>query len=304
VVSIRCSISELNKIINYDKIYGMQRTFLSTLTLALLMIILGCSQGTDQLKRETLTVELKSSTIEYFSRGKGKIIVLLPGGGMNVEYMESLSKEIALEGYRVISVNPRGAGASTNRSASASLHDLSDDVAGVIRQLNNGPVTIVGHAFGNRVARMLASDHPELVNKVVLLAAGGKVSPTPEASEAMKIIFDSKTSEEAFLKSMTYMVGDPKDAKMAGEILNFSRAPNAGPIQYAAAASSKIEDWWAPVGKSKFLILQGNRDQAAPPKNGYLLKEDLADRAILVSIEGAGHLMLITQPEKCAQEII
>jgi pimeloyl-ACP methyl ester carboxylesterase len=187
---------------------------LKSIIIACLVTILGCSQGTDQLKRETFTLELESSTIEYFSRGKGKLIVLLPGGGLNVEYMESLSKEIALEGYQVISVNPRGAGASTNRSANASLHDLSDDVAGVIRHSNNGPVTIVGHAFGNRVARMLASDHPELVSKVVLLAAGGKVAATPEASEALKILFGANTSKEEFLESMTYMVGDPKDVKM------------------------------------------------------------------------------------------
>ena len=55
---------------------------------------------------------------------------------------------------------------------------------------------------------------------------------------------------------MAYMVGDPANAKMAGQVLKQSRAPEAAPIQSAAAGTAKLDDWWAPSGKAAYLVLQ------------------------------------------------
>ena len=78
-------------------------------------------------------VALKDSHIEYFTRGsQGKVIILLPGGSLTVDYMDGLAKELAEAGYQTVSVNPRGAGNSTGTSNNVTLHDLANDVVGVI----------------------------------------------------------------------------------------------------------------------------------------------------------------------------
>jgi pimeloyl-ACP methyl ester carboxylesterase len=100
------------------------------------------------------------------------------------------------------------------------------------------------------------------------------------------------------------MVGDLADKALAGEALKQSRAPNAAHIQRAAGMSAKLTDWWAPAGQVPFLILQGANDQAAPPENGQMLKADLGDRATLVNIPGAGHLMVVTKPDIVSEEIV
>lgn len=277
------------------------------LSFIVLLLLTGCaSPDTSHISEQVVhTVELKDSHIEYFTIGgkKGKVVILLPGGGLSVDYMTGLAKELAKAGYRAVSINPRGAGNSTGKSNNVTLHDLADDVAGVIAELNAGSANVVGHAFGNRVARMLDSDHPELVKNVILLAAGGKVPGTPDAEKALKVIFSENATDMERQTAMAYMVGDPNDAEVAGDILRSSHAPSAGPIQYSAAGSVTLEEWWAPSGRSRYLIIQGSLDQAAPARNGELLKGDLGERAKLVSINGAGHLMLITQPEKCSKEI-
>jgi len=112
-------------------------------------------------------IKLKDSNIEYFSEGKGQPIVLLPGGSLTVGYMEGLSHALAKAGFQAVRINFRGSGKSTGSGEGVTLHTLANDVA--------------GHAFGNRVARMLAADHPELVHSVILFAAGGKVPPKPAA---------------------------------------------------------------------------------------------------------------------------
>jgi alpha-beta hydrolase superfamily lysophospholipase len=111
-------------------------------------------------------VHVGNTAVEYFSVGEGETVVLLPGGGLNVSYMESLARSLAEAGYRVVRINPRGAGASKGSAHDLTLHDLAGDVAKVIEALDVGSVHVAGHAFDNRVARMLAADHPELVRSV------------------------------------------------------------------------------------------------------------------------------------------
>jgi pimeloyl-ACP methyl ester carboxylesterase len=125
-------------------------------------------------------VKLADSNIEYFSEGKGEAVVLLPGGSLTVGYMEGLSHALAKAGYRAVRINFRGAGKSTGSGQGVTLHTLAADVAGVIQELKLGPANVAGHAFGNRVARTLAADHPELVHSVILFAAGGKVPPNTQ----------------------------------------------------------------------------------------------------------------------------
>ena len=57
------------------------------------------------------------------------------------------------------------------------VHDLGADVAGALEALDCGPAHLVGHAFGNRVARCLAVDRPSLVRNVTLLGSGGLIGP-------------------------------------------------------------------------------------------------------------------------------
>jgi pimeloyl-ACP methyl ester carboxylesterase len=249
-------------------------------------------------------VKLADSDIEYFSQGQGDVVVLLAGGGFTVGYMEGLAQVLASSGYRVVRINSRGAGKSTGSGESITLHTLAADVAGVIQALKLGPVVIAGHAFGNRVARTLAADRPELVRSVILFAAGGKVPPKPPAGRALVTIFTPASTEAEVLEAMKYFVGNTEDVGMAWQILGPCRAPGALGVVRTAAENTPLHDWWAPPGQAKYLVVQGTDDQIAPPENGELLRQELGVRVTLESLPGAGHLMLVTEPKKTAAAVV
>ena len=249
-------------------------------------------------------VKLADSTIEYFSQGQGEPIVLLPFGGLTVGYMEALSQDLADAGYRVVRINFRGSGKSTGSAEGVTLHTLAGDVAGVIQALKLGPTNVAGHAFGNRVARTLAADHPELVHTVILFAAGGKVPPTPHGEHALKTIFDPASTDAEVLNDMKYMVGNPANIPMAWRIIRPCRAPQVAGIEGMAMKNTPLEDWWAPPGQMKYLVLQGTDDQIAPPKNGDLLKQEMGSRVTLVAFPGAGHLFLVTRSKETAAAVV
>jgi hypothetical protein len=70
-------------------------------------------------------IKLADSDIEYFSRGEGETIVLLPGGTLTVDYLDGLAEALAKGGYRVVGINFRGSGKSTGPSTGVTLQTMA-----------------------------------------------------------------------------------------------------------------------------------------------------------------------------------
>ena len=112
--------------------------------------------------------------IDTIVEGAGPAVVLLPSLARDSEDYDAVAEGLAGRGLRVLRPQPRGLGKSTGPLEKITLHDFAKDVAEVIRQLGDGRAVVVGHAYGNYVARMTAVDHPALVRGVVIAAAASK----------------------------------------------------------------------------------------------------------------------------------
>jgi len=249
-------------------------------------------------------VKLSDSTIEYISRGEGDPVVLLPAANLTVGYMDGLARELAKGGYRVVGINFRGSGKSVGPIKGITLETLADDVAGVMQALQLGPAHIVGNDFGNRVARLLAASHPDLARSVTLLSVSGRVEPKPDALKALDVVFNAKSSDADAIAAMPYLIANSADAGRDWALLKASRDLGAADIEKVASAATNPDDWWAPSGDAKYLILQGEDDLIAPPKNGAQLLKDAGDRATLVNVPRAGHLLPLEQPQATASHMI
>src|SRR6201987_1131238 len=122
------------------------------------------------------TIEVGDAALECTLCGSGAPVVLLANAGCSVGYFDHLARALATAGFQTISINMRGVGGSLGSVDGTALHDLAGDVAGVIEAIGCGPAHLVGHAFGNRIARCLAVDRPSVVRSVTLLAAGGLIA--------------------------------------------------------------------------------------------------------------------------------
>src|SRR3984893_4381348 len=94
-------------------------------------------------------------TIEVLAQGRGPRIVLLPSLGRGASDFDQLAERLAHAGSRVLRPQPRGIGESRGPMTGIDLHDYASDVAALIEHENNGPAFVAGHAFGNRVVRLL-----------------------------------------------------------------------------------------------------------------------------------------------------
>jgi pimeloyl-ACP methyl ester carboxylesterase len=97
-------------------------------------------------------------------------VVLLPGTGEPAEDWDPIASSLS-SSRTCYAVSLRGHGAS-DWPGHYSIQAMADDVTGLLRQLDDRPVDLVGHSLGGLVACAVASANPELVHRLVLEDVG------------------------------------------------------------------------------------------------------------------------------------
>jgi pimeloyl-ACP methyl ester carboxylesterase len=247
------------------------------------------------------TIEVGDATLDCTVCGSGAPVVLLANAGCSTGYFDHLGHALVTGGFQTISINMRGVGGSCGSLDGATLHDLAGDVAGVVKAIGCGPAHLVGHAFGNRIARCLAVDQPSLVRSVTLLAAGGLIAPP---TGPIGTHFRNATQAKMNGSDCVTMLGarwlspasDPKVLKQV------ECWPAVFIAHLATSRNVPLEYWWS-AGTAPLLVIQGLDDEAAPPGNGHALSEQLGERVRVVDLPHAGHFLLLEQPEAVARAV-
>jgi pimeloyl-ACP methyl ester carboxylesterase len=249
----------------------------------------------------SIIVERGPVSIEVLAQGAGHRVVLLPSLGRGATDFDVMAERIAAGGYRVLRPQPRGIGRSTSPAPYADLHDCAADIAAVIESDGGGAALVAGHAFGNRVARMLATDRPELVRGVSLIAANvGHAPSTPPIREAIRNSANNALPDEERLKALRFAFfapGNDPTPWLKGwhpEVLAAQRI--------AGDKTSRQADYAG--GSAPILYLQPGHDPLAHVEDAYEFKRALGDRVTVIVIDNASHAAIEEQPEAISQALI
>lgn len=252
----------------------------------------------EQPEREIIKLD-DGVQIEVLLRGHGPLIVMLPSGGRGAEDFDGVAARLAAEGFRVACPQPRGIGASAGPMSAISLHDLANDVAAVIRHEGGAPAVVVGHAYGNWVARMTAADHPELVRGTVIAAAGIKDYPKDVADAVVKCAQPNLPEHErlASLRIAFFAPGNDASVWLGGWY------PEVMHAQHQASLTTSPDEYWK-AGKAPLLDLPAADDPFRPPASRLDIQREIgADRVTVVVIPNASHSLMPEQPAATAKAI-
>ncbi len=258
-----------------------------------------------QAERAREIVAYDDVRIDVISEGRGPLVVLLPGRGRDSLDFDDFAAGIAKAGFRVLRPQPRGAGNSHGPMQNLTLHDFARDIAAVIRHDGSGPAVIVGHAFGNWVGRMTATDYPDLVRGVVIVAAAAKAYPAgftgaKELSDAVKKAGDLTKPEAERLEALQMAFFAPgHDAR----VWLSGWHPEVDEAQFAAGRATRQSEWW-PGGKAPMLDVQAELDPFKPRSMMNEIKEEFGARAEIVVIPNASHALIPEQPAAVTQAIV
>jgi pimeloyl-ACP methyl ester carboxylesterase len=252
------------------------------------------------MAREEMIAAPGGARLHVRTLGAGAPVLLIPSLARGVADFQSLAESLAAAGFLAILPEPRGIGRSTGPDP-VDLFDLARDVAAVITALEAGPAHVIGHAFGNRVARATAALAPDLVASVALLAGGGEVAPSAEISAALRgaVSQGLKPDEERLADIQLAFFAKGQDAKVWLHGWNATAAE----AQSAAVRATPTARWWT-AGQAPVLLLQATEDPIAPVGNAQALARDIGARLTLVSLAHASHAILPEQPEAVAAALL
>ncbi len=124
------------------------------------------------------TATLNGIRLNYDVTGTGPLVVLVMGSGSPGRVWRTYQVPALVKaGFRVATFDNRGIAPSDESPDGITMDDLVADTAAVIEHLGGAPAHIVGTSMGARVVAELTLARPDLIDKVVLLAATGRPDP-------------------------------------------------------------------------------------------------------------------------------
>jgi pimeloyl-ACP methyl ester carboxylesterase len=115
--------------------------------------------------------EHKDIKINYFKRGKGEILLMIPGFG---QAYESWGLQISYfrRKMMVLSLDNRGAGKSSKSDYPYTMDMFTNDIHALLNHLNiETQIHLVGHSMGGMIAQSFVLKYPEIVKTLTILAA-------------------------------------------------------------------------------------------------------------------------------------
>jgi pimeloyl-ACP methyl ester carboxylesterase len=265
----------------------------------IIAVVAGAATAVSSAERRSELIRYGDVQIEVVVEGAGPAVVLLPSLARDSDDYDAVAEGLSAAGFLVLRPKPRGIGRSSGPMANITLHDLARDIAEVVAKLGGGRAVIVGHAYGNWVARMTAADHPELVRGVVIAAAAAKIY-APELTKAVTSAGNPALSRDERLAALRFAFFAPGNDP-TGWLDGWH--PDIRDSQRAAAAAVRQDEWWS-GGSAPLLDLQGAEDPFKPEAKRNEMKDEFGQRVTVAVIPHASHALIPEQPKAVVEALI
>lgn len=239
----------------------------------------------------------------------GTTALLVPGFmGSKEDFLPLLSR-LSQGGVRVLAIDNRGQyqTGSASSESSYSRGDLASDLVAIARQVNAGPVHLVGHSYGGLLARaavLATQGDPTLWASVTFMNFGpaGVSAWQQERLRLLLSVVGSMDLAEMWPFVRKQEASTPPDVEAFMEQRWLSNSPQ----QLAAAAEQMLNE----VDETPCLarlsipksVISGTPDETWAPEGVERMARELGAR--FVGIENGGHSPNVHRPAETASALL
>jgi pimeloyl-ACP methyl ester carboxylesterase len=182
--------------------------------------------------------------------------------------------------------------------ARRSIADYVEFLSGFLEALGLARTTLAGHSMGGAIAQGFALDHQSKVDRLILVGTGAKLRVLPSILEGLLKEFESTVE-----MILGYAFSDNASQELVelGRQVGLANPPEVLHGDFVACDDFDAMDRLGEI-RCPTLLICGEEDQMTPPKYSQFLQEQIAD-ARLTMILGAGHMVMLEQPERVNRAI-
>lgn len=242
--------------------------------------------------------------INYVDEGEGFPVVMIHG--LAGEHSAWLPQIAALrDRYRLIAIDNRGAGKSTQVDEPVTTADLADDTIGMMESLGIANAHIIGRSMGGAIAQHMALKRPDLIRSLIMCASFAKLDPLGRRVLInMREVLEWRNNwRDHALHSIAYFVGADfynREPEQIDRIINLIGGETRLPACYVRQNHAcldhdtldRLKEIAAPT-----LIMAGGQDPICSPTCTNWMSEGIPN-STTVMFDGCNHFFLMEQPEK------
>jgi pimeloyl-ACP methyl ester carboxylesterase len=235
-------------------------------------------------------------------------IVLLHCHGCSMGWWDQLAP-LLQRNHRVVRIDLLGFGGSEKPKSGYSMEDQAATVAAALNQLGIQGAVVVGHSMGFTVATALASDHSELVDRLVNID-GGSTTDDCSLPFIAKLEYAPVLGQAIWRVSPDFLVKDGYSDAFAPDydvpdfVVDDYDAMTFTSFSDSASENDDYKDEISLADRLRtsaipLLVIYGSEDQICDPSS-FEEAYGSVPGAQVEEVEGAGHSPNIEKPEETA----
>ncbi|MEJ8801407.1 alpha/beta fold hydrolase [Pontibacter sp. H249] len=260
-------------------------------------------------------ISIGGANLHYRDEGQGTPIILLHGTAASLNTWDGWTAELS-KTHRVLRLDLPGFGLTGRNSTDTyTIAYYSNLVLNFLNQLGIDKAHIAGSSLGGQIAFDFAANHPERVQKLILVSPTGvtnandksislpfMMAQTPLVKESLKYI----TPRFIVEKSLKEVYGDDKRLTDEAITLSHDLLLREGNREAFILRMNTVDDdhlhKLAQV-QAPTLILWGEADAWVPVTDAQRFLQDIR-RSQLKTYAGAGHIPMEEQPQETVQDAL
>ncbi|HXF69175.1 MAG TPA: alpha/beta hydrolase [Thermoflexus sp.] len=227
--------------------------------------------------------------------GARRSLILIHGAGeSHLVWPRALRN---LRGAIVYALDLPGHGRSRGRGRS-SIAEYAEVIVRWMEAVGIPEAVWVGHSMGGAIAQWAALHHPERVAGLVLIATGARLRVSPQILEGLRSNFPQTVD---LITEWSWGTAPPAQLVEEGRRMLLAMDPTVVEGDYRACDAFDVMGQLEAI-RVPTLVIGGTADRMTPMKYAEYLAAHIPG-AQLVRIEGAGHMVMLEQPEAVAEAV-
>lgn len=227
-------------------------------------------------------------------KGQHTFVFVHGAGGSHLNWPHQLRR---LPGANTYALDLPGHGQSEGQGRT-SISAYADFLATFLQVLELGKVTLVGHSMGGATALDFALRYPERLAGLVLVGSGARLRVAPAILNGIRQDFQAAVR---LICDWAFAPEVPEQLKRQGRRHMGQTHPDVLYGDFAACDAFDVMDRLGEI-HCPTLAICGTADRLTPPKYSIYLRDNIP-AAQLILVKGAGHMIMLEQPEAVSQAI-